>query len=64
MAYQDNESIIRNPDDPWDREWGTGSIVAGVVAILIMAGILAYGATRATDVPAHSTTISQPSSTG
>ena len=53
MTHQDN-GRIRNPDDPWQREWGTGSMIAGIVAIVIMAGILAYGATRATDLPTGS----------
>ena len=55
---------IRNPNDPWQREWGAGSVIAATLAIVIMAGILAYGATRATDMPTRSTTISQPSTTG
>lgn len=63
MTYQDNDRI-RNPNDPWQREWGTGSAIAGVVAVVIMAGILAYGATRATETPTRSTTISQPNTDG
>jgi hypothetical protein len=59
----DNDHI-RNPNDPWQREWGAGSLIAATLAIVIMAGILAYGATRATDMPTRSTTISQPSTTG
>jgi hypothetical protein len=59
----DNDHI-RNPNDPWQREWGAGSVIAATLAIVIMAGILAYGATRATDMPTRSTTISQPSTTG
>ena len=56
MTYRDpyNEPV-RNPDDPWKREWGTGSMVAGIAAIVIMAGIIAYGANR---------TSTQPSTTG
>ena len=46
----DNDHI-RNPNDPWQREWGAGSVIAATLAIVIMAGILAYGATRATDLP-------------
>jgi hypothetical protein len=42
MTYQD--PVVRNPDDPWRREWGTGSVIATIVAIVIMAGIIAYGA--------------------
>ena len=38
MTYRDNDRI-RNPDDPWHREWGIGSIIASLVAIVIMAGI-------------------------
>jgi hypothetical protein len=59
MTYRDNDRI-RNPDDPWHREWGIGSIIASLVAIVIMAGILAYGATQATDMPTRRSTISQP----
>jgi hypothetical protein len=43
MAYQENDRI-RNPDDPWQREWGTGSVIASLVSIVIMVGIVAYGA--------------------
>jgi hypothetical protein len=46
----DNESV-RNPNDPWHREWGTGSAIATIVAIVIMAGIIAYGASTATKTP-------------
>ena len=63
MTYRDNDRI-RNPDDPWHREWGIGSIIASLVAIVIMAGILAYGATQATDMPTRSSTISQPITSG
>ena len=63
MTYRDNDRI-RNPDDPWHREWGIGSIIASLVAIVIMAGILAYGATQATDMPTRSSTISQPTAQG
>ena len=35
---------IKNPDDPYNREWGTGSIITVIVAIVIMAGIIAYEA--------------------
>ena len=41
MTYQD--PVVRNPDDPWGREWGTGSVIATLIAIMIMAGIIAYG---------------------
>jgi hypothetical protein len=40
----DNE-LVRNPNDPWRREWGTGSAV--VVAVVTMADIIAYGASVA-----------------
>jgi hypothetical protein len=63
MAYQDNE-IIRNPDDPYDREWGTGSIITVVVAIVIMAGIVAYSSRTATNTEGASSSISQPTTTG
>ena len=63
MTYRDNDRI-KNPDDPWHREWGIGSIIASLVAIVIMAGILAYGATQATDMPTRSSTISQPTTSG
>jgi hypothetical protein len=41
MTYQD--PVVRNPNDPWRREWGTDSVIATIVAIVIMAGIIAYG---------------------
>ena len=40
----DNESVT-NPNDPCHREWGSGSVTATIVAIVIMVGIIAYGAT-------------------
>jgi hypothetical protein len=67
MTYRDpyNEPV-RNPDDPWNREWGTGSMVAGIVAIMIIAGIIAYGAssTSTNTATGPSSAISQPSTTG
>jgi hypothetical protein len=41
MTYQD-EDRIRNPNDPWQREWGTGTAITILVA-MIMAGIIVYG---------------------
>jgi hypothetical protein len=35
---------IRNPDDPWNRQWGIGSAITGIVVIVILVGIIAYGA--------------------
>jgi hypothetical protein len=67
MTHRDpyNEGV-RNPDDPWQREWGTGSMVAVIVAIVIMAGIIAYGASRTATNTATGpgSTTSQPSTTG
>ena len=64
MAYQDSDRIT-NPDDPYDREWGTSTAVTAIVAILIMAGIVAYEGTRtATTDTGVSSTISQPTTTG
>ncbi len=63
MTYHDSDRV-RNPDDPWQREWGIGSTTAAIVAVVIMAGIIAYGATKATDMPTRSTTITQPDTTG
>ena len=60
MAYQDDR--ITNSDDPYDREWGTGTAVTVIVAILIMAGIVAYEASTATDTRVSST-ISQRTDT-
>ena len=64
MAYQDDR--ITNPDDPYDREWGTNTAVTAIVAILIMAGIVAYEGTRtATNTnTGESSSISQPTNTG
>ena len=55
----DRDNTVRNPNDPWHREWGTGSVITSLVVIVIVAGILAYGATKATEIPIRSTTISQ-----
>jgi hypothetical protein len=38
--------LIRNPDDPWNRQWGSGSVITSVVVIVILAGIIAYGAAK------------------
>jgi hypothetical protein len=46
MTYQ-HDYRISNPNDPWQREWGTGSVIAALVSIVIMAGIVAYGAMQA-----------------
>jgi hypothetical protein len=46
MTYQ-HDYRISNPDDPWRREWGTDSGIAALVSIMIMAGIVAYGAMQA-----------------
>ena len=43
-----DDGLVRNPNDPWRREWGTGSVIAIIVAIVIMAGIIAYGASTGT----------------
>ena len=61
MTYADNDHI-RNPDDPYDREWGTGSVITVIAAIVIMAGIVAYEASTATDTRVSST-ISQRTDT-
>jgi hypothetical protein len=63
MTYLDND-LIRNPDDPWEREWGTGSMIASVIAVVIMAGIVAYGVTKSSDTTTNSSTISWPNTTG
>jgi hypothetical protein len=49
--HPDNWSV-RNPDDPWHREWGIGSVIATIVAVVIMAGIIAYGASVGAKTPA------------
>jgi hypothetical protein len=43
MTYQHDERIM-NPNDPWQREWGGGSVIVSLVSIMFMAGIVAYGA--------------------
>ena len=56
MTYPDpHDDRITNPDDPYDREWGTGTAVTVIVAILIIAGIVAYEASTATDTRVSST---------
>ena len=62
MTYPDPDPI-RNPDDPWNRQWGSGSVITSIVVIVILAGIIAYGATK-TATTGTSSTISQPSTTG
>ena len=62
MTYPDPDPI-RNPDDPWNRQWGSGSVITSIVVIVILAGIIAYGATK-TASTGTSSTISQPSTTG
>jgi hypothetical protein len=59
MMYADPDPI-RNPDDPWNREWGGDSVITGIVAIVIMVGIIAYGASRA-ETTGPSSTITHPS---
>jgi hypothetical protein len=50
MTYPDPyNDRIANPDDPYDREWGTGTAVTVIVAILVMASIVAYEASTATE---------------
>jgi hypothetical protein len=43
MTYHDADRIM-NPNDPWQREWGAGSVIVSLVSILCMAGIVAYSA--------------------
>jgi hypothetical protein len=59
MIYNDR---ITNPDDPYNREWGTGTAVTVIVAVLIMAGIVAYEASTTTEIGVSST-ISQRTGT-
>ena len=52
MTHRDPDNeLVTNPNDPCHREWGSGSVTATIVAIVIMVGILAYGATTATKRP-------------
>jgi hypothetical protein len=62
MTYPDLDPI-RNPDDPWNRQWGSGSVITTIVSIVILVSIIAYGATKTTST-GPSSTISQPSTTG
>jgi hypothetical protein len=61
MAYQDDDRI-RNPNDPWQREWNTGTAVTAIVAVLIMAVIVAYEASTTTETGVSSS-ISQRTGT-
>jgi hypothetical protein len=63
MTYQD-EDRIRNPNDPWQREWGTGSIITVLFAVAIMAGIIVYGATNINTVTGPSSSAPHPTITG
>jgi len=52
MTHRDPDNgAVRNPNDPWHREWGTGSVMATIVVLVIMAGIIAYGASMGTKTP-------------
>src|SRR6516165_5675907 len=57
---------IKNPDDPYNREWGTGSVITVIVAIVIMAGIIAFEATKTVTntETGTSSSISQVTTTG
>jgi hypothetical protein len=55
MTHRDPDNgSVTNPNDPYHREWGSGSVTATIVAIAIMVGIIAYGATTATKTPPNS----------
>jgi hypothetical protein len=63
MTYPDSRNDhITNPDDPYDREWGIGSALNVIVAVLIMAGIVAYEASTTTETGVSSS-ISQRTGT-
>ena len=62
MTYPDLDSI-RNPDDPWNRQWGSSSVMTSIVVVVIIAAIIAYGATK-TVATGPSSTISPPSTIG
>jgi hypothetical protein len=54
MTYRDPDNgSVRNPNDPWHREWGPSSVIATIVAIVIMAGIIAYGASTGAKTPSR-----------
>jgi hypothetical protein len=56
MTHRDPDNeLVRNPNDPCHREWGSGSVTATIVAIVVMVGIIAYGATTATKTPPNGT---------
>ncbi len=58
---------IRSPDDPATREWGSsGTIIGGLIAIVIIAGMLAYGATKTgtSTATGPNSTVSPPTTTG
>jgi hypothetical protein len=58
MTHRDPDNgPVRNPDDPWHREWGTGSVIAAIVAVVIMAGIIAYGASTGSPTGPNSTAL-------
>ena len=66
MTHRDlDNGAVRNPDDPWHREWGAGSVMATIVVLVIMAGIIAYGASAGTQTPtAPNSTALHHSATG
>jgi hypothetical protein len=57
---------IKNPDDPYNREWGSGSVITLIVAIVMMAGIIAFEATKTVTntETGTSSSISQVTTTG
>ena len=58
MTHRDPDNeLVTNPNDPCHRKWGSGSVTATIVAIVIMVGILAYGATAATKTPPNGTAL-------
>jgi hypothetical protein len=60
MAHRDPDNeLVTNPNDPCHRGWGSGSATATIVAMVIMIGIIAYGATTATKTPPNGTTLHQ-----
>jgi len=63
MAYQQDNGRITNPDDPYNREWGTGSIITVIVAIVIMVGIVSFEAATNTET-GTSSSISHLTTTG
>jgi len=66
MTDTDDDIYITNPNDPYQREWGIGSIVTTMAVAVVIAGIVTYEASRtAIHIPTKpSSTVPQSTTAG